>query len=226
VSDEGLIVAGEADRHDGLMRRPDHLAKGERTMKSRVVRSCFAVGGFALIGLAGAPVASAQQCPDELAQLNSKIAAMSTQTVPRTLAGTRQDVSEAPRGQNVQAPRGPDVQAPRSDVSEAPRGQNVQAPRSDVSEAPRGQNVQAPRSDVSEAPRGQNVQAPRSDVSEAPRGQNVQAPRSAAGARTEDTASAKLARARALAAEAETACKAGNMTLSQEKAKAALATLN
>jgi hypothetical protein len=54
----------------------------------------------------------------------------------------------------------------------------------------------------------------------------VQAPRAAAGARTQDPRQAKVERARELVAESERACKAGNMTLSSEKAKAALNALN
>jgi hypothetical protein len=98
---------------------------------------------------------------------------------------------------------------------QAPRGQDVQAPRGQDVQAPRGQDVQAPRGQDVQAPRGQDVQAPR--------GQDVQAPRAAAGSRVED---ATLQRASALVEEAERACKAGDMTLSTEKAKAALELLN
>jgi hypothetical protein len=83
--------------------------------------------------------------------------------------------------------------------------------------------VQAPRGQDVQAPRGQDVQAPRGQDVQAPRGQDVQAPRAAAGSRVED---ATLQRASALVEEAERACKAGDMTLSTEKAKAALELLN
>jgi hypothetical protein len=78
-----------------------------------------------------------------------------------------------------------------------------------------------------EAPRGQDIQAPRGqDAQASPRGQErVDAPRAAAGARGQDP-KAKLDRARELVAESERACKAGNMALSSEKAKAALGALN
>jgi hypothetical protein len=59
----------------------------------------------------GRHIIFAQQCPPELAQVNSKIAAMSMQTAqapsvsaPRSLAGARQE-QQAPRGQEQQAPR-------------------------------------------------------------------------------------------------------------------------
>ena len=131
---------------------------------------------------------------------------------PRTLAGAREDI-QAPRGQDLQAPRGQDVQAPRGQ-DQAPRGQDVQAPR--------GQDVQAPRGQDFQAPRGQDVQAPREADFQAPRGQDVQAPRAAAGSRVEGAGQTPIDRSRQLVEEAERACKAGDMTLSTEKAKAAL----
>jgi len=78
-----------------------------------------------------------------------------------------------------------------------------------------------------QAPRGQDIQAPRGqDAQASPRGQErVDAPCAAAGARGQDR-NAKLDRARELVAESERACKAGNMALSSEKAKAALGALN
>jgi len=115
-----------------------------------------------------------------------------------------------------------DIQAPRSlagarqnEAQQAPRGnQNVQAPRGNQDvQAPRGnQDVQAPRGN-------QNVQAPRGN-------QDVQAPRTSTGA----TAAAQaprtdMTKAASLVKEAEAACKAGNMTLASDKAKAALAIL-
>lgn len=88
-------------------------------------------------------------------------------------------------------------------------------------------DIQAPRSlagarqnEAQQAPRGnQNVQAPRGN-------QDVQAPRTSTGA----TAAAQaprtdMTKAASLVKEAEAACKAGNMTLASDKAKAALAIL-
>jgi hypothetical protein len=60
---------------------------------------------------------------------------------------------------------------------------------------------------------------------QAPRSQEQQAPRSPAGARGLDATRANLQRARKLVTEAEQACKVGNMSLSSEKAKAALEAL-
>src|SRR6266516_7588180 len=128
--------------------------------------------------------------------------------------------------QDVQAPRdNQDVQAARGnqDVQAPPGNQDVQAPRGNQDvQAPRGnQDVQAPRGNQDvQAPRGnQNVQAPRGN-------QDVQAPRTSTGA----TAAAQaprtdMTKAASLVKEAEAACKAGNMTLASDKAKAALAIL-
>jgi hypothetical protein len=90
---------------------------------------------------------------------------------------------------------------------EAPRGQEIQAPRGQEVQAPRGQEIQAPRGQEVQAPRGQEIQAPRGQEVQAPRGQET-------GSKTE--------RAAALVKESDAACRQGNMTLSAEKAKAAL----
>ena len=97
-----------------------------------------------------------------------------------------------------------DIQAPRS-LAGARQNEAQQAPRGN-------QNVQAPRGN-------QDVQAPRGN-------QDVQAPRTSTGA----TAAAQaprtdMTKAASLVKEAEAACKAGNMTLASDKAKAALAIL-
>ena len=200
-------------------------------MKGSTVAPRLLLGATVVIGLAFPEITAAQQCPAELAQATSKIAALqavTTQTAqatdvykprgmdlkpateaPRALAGARQEL-QAPRGQDIQAPRGQDVQAPR--------GQDVQAPRAQDIQAPRGQDIQAPRA--------QDIQAPRSQDIQAPRAQEIQAPRAAEGSRVEGTAQTKLDRSRDLVEEAERACKAGDMTLSTEKAKAALDVLN
>jgi hypothetical protein len=191
--------------------------------------------------------AQSSSCPAEVTQakdlLSKKTASVKPDDIqaPRSLAGARQnEAQQAPRGnQNVQAPRGnQDVQAPRSlagarqDI-EAPRGnQDVQAPRGNQNvQAPRGnQDVQAPRGNQDvQAPRGnQNVQAPRGNQDvQAPRGnQDVQAPRTSTGATTAAQAPrTDMTKATSLVKEAEAACKAGNMTLASDKAKAALAIL-
>jgi hypothetical protein len=174
---------------------------------------------------------------------------------PRTLAGSRgnenvqsprgnQDV-QSPRGnQNVQSPRGnqdvqsprgnQDVQSPRGNQDvQSPRGnQNVQSPRGNQDvQSPRGnQDVQSPRGnqDVQSPRSNQNVQSPRGNQDvQSPRGnQDVQSPRAGAGATTSAQAPrADMKKATSLVKEAEAACKAGNMTLASEKAKAALALL-
>ena len=175
------------------------------------VASRLAAGAAVVIGFAFPAVTAAQQCPAELAEANSKIAVL--RAGPQTAQAT-----------DVYKPRGLDLK-PSGD---APRGQDIQAPRTlagareDV-QAPRGQDVQAPRGQDVQAPRGQDIQAPRGQDVQAPRGQDIQAPRAAAGSRVEDT---KLERSSALVEEAERACKAGDMTLSTEKAKAALDVFN
>jgi hypothetical protein len=58
------------------------------------------------------------------------------------------------------------------------------------------------------------------DEIQSPRGQEIQSPRTTVGARTSGAATAA-----ALVTEAEAACKASNMALSAQKAKAALEVL-
>jgi len=160
------------------------------------------------MSLSPAVSSAGSTCPTEVAQakdmLTKKTAVAKADTIqpPRSLAGARQDVVQAPReNQDVQAPReNQDVQAPREN-------QDVQAPREN-------QNVQAPREN-------QNVQAPRTNE------EINQAPRSGAGATTTAPASrADVTKAASLVKQAEAACKAGKLTLASEKAKAALAILN
>ena len=184
-------------------------------MNRRGIGTAFGMFGAAVALIAGPTDISAQNCPPELAAAKSALSAAGPSLpdqLPRSLAGARDEIS-APRGQDIQAPRGQDVQAPR--------GQDVQAPRTLVGsrqdlQAPRGQDVQAPRGQDVQAPRGQDVQAPRGQDVQAPRGQDIQAPRTLVGSRVESSSAANLV------AEAEAACKAGDITLSAQKAKAAL----
>jgi len=182
------------------------------------MKKAFAAVLSVAVALSLSPAVTTAQgtCPAEVAQakdmLTKRTASVKPDDIqaPRSLAGARSNESvQAPRGnQDVQAPRGnQDVQAPRGNQDvQAPRGnQNVQAPRGN-------QDVQAPRGN-------QNVQAPRGN-------QDVQAPRSGAGSTT--TAQAPrgdMSKATALVNEAEAACKAGNMKLATDKAKAAIAIL-
>ncbi|HEX9419885.1 MAG TPA: hypothetical protein VGA81_12585 [Methylomirabilota bacterium] len=173
------------------------------------MKKAFAAVLSVAVALSLSPAVTTAQgtCPAEVAQakdmLTKRTASVKPDDIqaPRSLAGARSNESvQAPRGnQDVQAPRGnQDVQAPRGN-------QNVQAPRGN-------QDVQAPRGN-------QNVQAPRGN-------QDVQAPRSGAGSTT--TAQAPrgdMSKATALVNEAEAACKAGNMKLATDKAKAAIAIL-
>ena len=179
-------------------------------MNRRGIGTAFGMFGAAVALIAGPTDISAQNCPPELAAAKSALSAAGPSLpdqLPRSLAGARDEIS-APRGQDIQAPRGQDVQAPREQDVQAPRGQDVQAPRGQDVQAPRGQDVQAPRGQDVQAPRGQDVQAPR--------GQDIQAPRTLVGSRVESSSAANLV------AEAEAACKAGDMALSAQKAKAAL----
>jgi hypothetical protein len=200
------------------------------------MKKAFAAVLSVAVALSLSPAVTTAQgtCPAEVAQakdmLTKRTASVKPDDIqaPRSLAGARSNESvQAPRGnQDVQAPRGnQDVQAPRGNQDvQAPRGnQNVQAPRGNQDvQAPRGnQDVQAPRGN-------QNVQAPRGNQDvQAPRGnQDIQAPRSGAGSTT--TASAPrgdMSKATTLVNEAEAACKAGNMKLATDKAKAAIAIL-
>jgi hypothetical protein len=125
------------------------------------------------------------------------------------------EVASAKAMLTKQMAKSQDVQAPRSLAGA--RSQDVQAPRSQDVQAPRGQDVQAPRS--------QNIQAPRSQDVQAPRSQDIQAPRTSVGAKSQDVQaprSAEFKKAGTLVKEAEAACKAGNMTMASEKAKAAM----
>jgi len=120
------------------------------------------------MSLSPAVSSAGSTCPTEVAQakdmLTKKTAVAKADTIqpPRSLAGARQDVVQAPReNQDVQAPReNQDVQAPREN-------QDVQAPREN-------QNVQAPRTneEINQAPRsgaGATTTAPasRADVTKA-----------------------------------------------------------
>src|SRR5947208_3647249 len=168
-------------------------------MNRRGIGTAFGMFGAAVALIAGPTDISAQNCPPELAAAKSALSAAGPSLpdqLPRSLAGARDEIS-APRGQDIQAPRGQDVQAPR--------GEDIQAPRTLVGS----------RQDL-QAPRGQDVQAPRGQDVQAPRGQDIQAPRTLVGSRVESSSAANLV------AEAEAACKAGDIALSAQKAKAAL----
>ena len=136
-----------------------------------------------------------------LMTLSSPLVAFSQQCPPELALATSK-LAAAQAAQSKPSTKATDVQVPRSLVA----AREVQAPRSQDVQAPRSQDVQAPRS--------QDVQAPRS--------QDVQAPRVPASARDQDTPQTKLERARALIAEAEQACKAGNPVLSKARARAAI----
>jgi hypothetical protein len=141
---------------------------------------------------------AADPCPAELTE--AKGALKSAQ------AGSSKATSTA---------KGPDVQAPRTMAGA--KSQDVQAPRGQDVQSPRGQDVQSPR--------GQNVQSPRGQDVQSPRGQDVQAPRTMTGAKTPATNPQQVKKASALIREAEAACKKGDMALSSQKAKEALALL-
>ena len=111
------------------------------------------------MSLSPAVSSAGSTCPTEVAQakdmLTKKTAVAKADTIqpPRSLAGARQDVVQAPReNQDVQAPReNQNVQAPREN-------QNVQAPRTneEINQAPRsgaGATTTAPasRADVTKA---------------------------------------------------------------------------
>jgi hypothetical protein len=201
-------------------------------MKATTRASVVSVAAvYAVLG--AAPVVTAQQCPPEVNQAKSRIAAVTKSTpqakAPRAMAGARAQDQQAPRGQDQQAPRaqdqqaprGQDQQAPRAQDQQAPRAQDQQAPRAQDQQAPRAQDQQAPRAQDQQAPRAQDQQAPRAQDQQAPRAQDQQAPRTPAGARGGDV-QAKIERAQKLVSEAEQLCKAGNMAGSTEKARAAL----
>src|SRR5262245_43273559 len=170
---------GSGDVHEAIT----HQKRGE------AMRKLFAAVMSAAVFATFTPVVNAADCPAEVTKakelLSKKTGQAKAQDVqaPRSLAGARQDISQAPRGQDSQAPRGQDSQAPRGQDSQAPRGQEVQAPRSlagarqDISQAPRGQDQQAPRGQDQQAPRGQDQQAPRGQDQQAPRGEDQQARR-------------------------------------------------
>jgi hypothetical protein len=165
-----------------------------------------AVSFFVFVAFMPAQSSAQATCPPEVAEAKAMLAGKQTAKVapgdvqaPRSLAGARQDIQQAPRSGDVQ-------QAPRT---LAPQ----QAPRS-AQEAPRAKQdiQQAPRS-AQEAPRG---------TQEAPRSAQ-EAPRADAGSKVAQQAPrADITKATALVNEAEAACKVGNMTMASEKAKAAL----
>jgi hypothetical protein len=152
--------------------------------------------GIAVAGLSLPVAVFAQQCPPELMQAKTKLT--SAQAALKKAA------------------KPDDVQAPRSAAGF--QGGSMEAPRTAATAKP--DDVQAPRSAAAAKP--DDVQAPRSAAGF--QGGSMEAPRTAAGARTTD-AEAKVAKARKLIAEAEQACKKGDMALSTEKSKTALATL-
>jgi hypothetical protein len=178
-------------------------------------------------------IVEAANCPAEVQAAKDMLKKQSAQAdqiqTPRALAGAVSREANAPRSggesaaprtdkREANAPRsGGESAAPRIDKREAnaPRsGGESAAPRTLVdreSQAPRsGGESAAPRIDKREA------NAPRVDrESNAPRGQDSAAPRTAASA-------PQVSKARTLVNEAETACKAGDMTKATQKAKAAM----
>ena len=182
------------------------------------MKKLFAAVVSVAVALSLSPAMGTAQtkCPAEVTQakdmLSKKTASVKPDDVqaPRSLAGARSNENvQSPRGnQDVQSPRGnQDVQSPRGNQDvQSPRGnQDVQSPRGN-------QDVQSPRGN-------QNVQSPRGN-------QDVQSPRAPAGSTTTAQAPrADMTKATSLVKEAEAACKAGNMTLASDKAKAALAIL-
>ena len=135
---------------------------------------------------------------------------ISAQNCPPELAAAKSALSAAGPSLPDQLPRS--LAGARDEIS-APRGQDIQAPRGQDVQAPRGEDIQAPRTLVGSR---QDLQAPRGQDVQAPRGQDIQAPRTLVGSRVESSSAANLV------AEAEAACKAGDITLSAQKAKAAL----
>ena len=194
--------------------------------------------GIAVASLSLPAAVFAQQCPPELKQAKAKLTSAQAALkkaakpddvqAPRAAAGFQGGSSEAPR--TAAAAKPDDVQAPRSAAgfqggsSEAPR--TAAAAKPDDVQAPRaaagfqGGSSEAPRTAAAAKP--DDVQAPRAAAGF--QGGSSEAPRTAAGARTTD-AQAKVTKASKLVAEAEQACKKGNMALSSEKSKAALAAL-
>jgi len=125
------------------------------------MKKLFAAVLSVAVAVSLSPVVSSAQsiCPAEVAQakdmLTKKTAAAKADNdqAPRSLAGARQNVAQAPReNQNVQAPREiQNVQAPREN-------QNVQAPRTneEINQAPRSgagatTTAQALRADMTKA---------------------------------------------------------------------------
>ncbi len=116
------------------------------------MKKLFAAVLSVAVAVSLSPVVSSAQstCPAEVAQakdmLTKKTAAAKADNdqAPRSLAGARQDVAQAPReNQNVQAPReNQNVQAPRTneEINQAPRSgagatTTAQALRADMTKA-------------------------------------------------------------------------------------------
>jgi len=116
------------------------------------MKKLFAAVLSVAVAVSLSPVVSSAQstCPAEVAQakdmLTKKTAAAKADNdqVPRSLAGARQNVAQAPReNQNVQAPReNQNVQAPRTneEINQAPRSgagatTTAQALRADMTKA-------------------------------------------------------------------------------------------
>ena len=195
------------------------------------MKSSVAVVGVVLMGLSLPVSVGAQECPPEVKQAKSKISSAQAAVkkaqskeieAPRTEAGFRKEQQVA-RGQEQQLPRGQEQQLPRGQEQQLPRGQEQQLPRGQEQQLPRGQEQQLPRGQEQNLPRGQEQQLPRGQEQNLPRGQEQQLPRSPAGAKTQAPSQSDLKRASGLLAEAEKACKAGDMTLASQKAKAAMA---
>jgi hypothetical protein len=133
---------------------------------------------------------------------------------------------QSPRGQDIQSPRGQEIQSPRGQEIQSPRGQDIQSPRGQEIQSPRGQDIQSPRGQEIQSPRDQDIQSPRGQEIQSPRGQEIQSPRQdTQSPRSEAGAKASGVSPEQLIQESEAACKAGDMALSTQKARAALEAL-
>jgi hypothetical protein len=195
----------------------------------------------AIVCLAWPAASSAQQCPPELDAAKKALASAAPAGAPRTLVGAREEIQsprgqdiQSPRGQEIQSPRGQDIQSPRGQEIQSPRGQEIQSPRGQDIQSPRGQEIQSPRGQDIQSPRGQEIQSPRDQDIQSPRGQEIQSPRGqeiqsprqdTQSPRSEAGAKASGVSPEQLIQESEAACKAGDMALSTQKARAALEAL-
>jgi hypothetical protein len=172
----------------------------------------IAIVSAAMVLFVGAPVVMAQdKCPVELRDAKAKLAAVAK--VPRAPAGFQGGSSEAPRA--AAGFQGGSSEAPRAAAGF--QGGSSEAPR--AAAGFQGGSSEAPR--AAAGFQGGSSEAPRAAAGF--QGGSSEAPRAAAGAKAPDNGA--LAQARKLIAEAEAACKKGDMAASSQKAKAALEAL-